>query len=32
MDGLTESVVDKVIKYGTVFVEVSAPDGNQAGY
>ena len=29
MDAPTERVVDKFIKYGTVFAEVSSPDGNQ---
>ena len=29
MDAPVERVVDKVIKYGTVFAEVSSPDGNQ---
>ena len=29
MDAPTERVVDKAIKYGTVFAEVSSPDGSQ---
>ena len=29
MDAPTERVVDKAIKYGAVFAEVSSPNGNQ---
>ena len=29
MDAPMERIVDKAIKYGAVFAEVSSPDGNQ---
>ena len=31
MDASTERVVDKAIKYGAVFAEVSFPNGNKQG-
>ena len=31
MDASTERVVDKAIKYGAIFAEVSVPNGSQQG-